>query len=121
MVTNDFYVAKGKTISARGQRFQEGRRFPAADLGLDQRSFDSLIKDGALVTGKMRNLFVHPAAAPPLKVLKVKRHPVVTPSDDFERMATEDLEDLARDMGLRLGEHAGRKEIIERIKEARRG
>ena len=121
MVTNDFYVAKGKTVSARGQRFQEGRRFPAADLGLDQRSFDSLIKDHAIVTGKERNRFLHPAATPPPKTVKVKRHPVVSASDDFERMATDDLMDLARDMGLRPGAHTGRKEVIEMIVEARRG
>lgn len=118
-VTNEFYVARGKTITCRGQKFQEGRRFPAADLGMDQRGFDSLLKDKVLVTGKERNLFVHPAAVPPHQNVKVTRPPVVTTSDDFDRMSKDDLLDMAADLGVTAAPRWTKAEIIAAIKEKR--
>ena len=64
MISNDLYVAKGKTIMHKGKTYGEGTRFPAATLGIDGKSFGSLVKDRTLISGKERNKFVHPGSKP---------------------------------------------------------
>lgn len=113
MVTNEFYVAKGRTISLKGQKYGEGRRFPAADLGLDQRAFDSLVRDGVLVTGKVRNAFMHPEvqrSAPP---------PPAREADHLEEMSKADLLEQAADLGLDLPSRTNKDEIIAAIRSRR--
>lgn len=45
--TNDYVAVRAITIKRRS--FPVGKPFPAADLGIDERSFDSLVRDGVLI------------------------------------------------------------------------
>lgn len=111
-VSNNYFVAKGKTLSYKGQKFGEGRRFPAADLEIDQKDFDSLIEGKALVTGKIRNEFVHSDA--------VKRFPPEAKpkkGDGLEDMTKGGLLEKAHELGLEADKSMSKDEIIAAIRE----
>lgn len=107
-VDNNHYVNKGVTVNYKGQHFPPGHRFPAADLGIDQKSFDSLIRDKSIVSGKERNEFAHPEEPKEPK----------EPSDDLEDMTKAELIEFAESLGLNLEYSMKKDELIAAIKEA---
>jgi len=113
-VDNDHYVNKGVTVNFKGQHFPPGHRFPAADLGIDQKSFDSLIRDKSIVSGKERNEFVHPEEPEEPKEPKELEEP----SDDLEDMTKAELIEFAESFGLELDGSMKKDELIAAIKEA---
>lgn len=136
MVSNDFYVGKGRMLTHRGQKFREGSRFPAADLGLDEKSFATLVRDGSIVTGKERNAFVYPSPAPaaerPARSAALSRAlhktartappppapPPAPPKEDgLEEMKKDDLLDMADDLGIKVSSRGNKEEIIKAIRE----
>lgn len=110
MVNNDFYVAQGKTLSHKTGKFTEGRRFPAADLGLDQKSFDALVRDKSIVPGKVRNAFVHPKGPPPPSAAVPKE------GDGLEDMSKADLLEMAHKLGLEVVTRSSKDEVIAAIR-----
>ena len=122
MVSNEYFVGKGKMLTHRGQRFPEGRRFPAADLGLDDRSFESLIRDKSIVTGKERNAFFHPKPAPvPVapapKAMPAPAAPLPPVNDGLDAMKKDDLLDMAEDLGIKVSARMSKEEIARAIRE----
>lgn len=108
-LSNDYYVNKGRTVTHEGKYFREIRRFPAADLGLSQKSFDSLVRDKSIITGKERNAFVHPE--PPVMEDEPK-------GNGLEEKSKADLQQIAEDLGLEVPSRANKDELISAILEA---
>lgn len=92
---NDHVAARFLTV--RGKSFPAGRLFPAADLGIDERSFDSLLAGGALVEGKGRK-------------------PGKADDDRLDRFPRERLLQRAREIGLMGVEELSKSEIIKQIR-----
>jgi len=111
LVSNNYYVNKGVTVNHKGQHFPPGHRFPAADLGIDQKSFDSLIRDKNIVSGKERNEFAHPE-----KPEEPKES--AEPSDDLEDMTKAGLIEFAESLGLEPSQRMSKDELLAMIKEA---
>ena len=111
IVDNNHYVNKGVTVNYKGQHFPPGHRFPAADLGIDQKSFDSLVRDKNIVSGKERNEFIHPE-----KPEEPKES--AEPSDDLENMTKAQLVEFAESLGLEASARMSKDELIAMIKEA---
>lgn len=135
-VTNDLFVGKGKMLSVKGRKFEEGRRFPAADLGIDVKSFESLVRDGSIVAGKVRNEFMHPElsvpAAPPAplrvplttirRVNAQRRAKQDTPPDDgLEKETRESLAKMAADLGIAVTAEDNKGAILSAIRASMAG
>ena len=112
-VNNNYFVAQRRTLSFKGRKFKQGNRFPAADLSIDQKAFDSLIKDKALVTGKERNAFVHPESVKPAEAAESKSE---SSDDILENMSKAELLETARNLELEIDKRASKDEIIAAIK-----
>ena len=134
-VTNDLFVGKGKMLSVKGRKFEEGRRFPAADLGIDEKSYASLVRDGSIVPGKVRNEFMHPelvvSAAPPApprvphttrRVSAVRRAKQDAPLDDgLEKETRESLAKMAADLGIAVTAEDNKGAILSAIRASMAG
>ena len=94
---NDHLVARG-VVTVKGRQFPAGRPFPAADLGIDPRSFDSLLRAGTLVSAKTH---------------AVREH---TGDDRLEHYPRRRLVERAHELGITGAEKLSRDNIISEIR-----